>query len=334
MLPIVINRHTIPTIRSEKDKESTDNLLDLLTLYIIELRDDGLAMHTIRNKAYTLRKFLRYLNDQGVFCISDLERHHIRSYLSDQIQAGQLMTSVNTIRRFIKGFLFWILDDKIGLFRFDPRGIRELKDKPEGDNNFTPLTIDTVYKVINSMDNEQDQLVTALIFEGGLRISELVYMKVESINFDEIRIYGKNNKLAPIYIPEDLAICLRHWIDEHGYTNGYVFRPDSRYSKNPHYAVGTVRDRIQRWFDAAGVDMWMHLLRHSFAIDKVQRGADIRSVQKMLRHANINTTMKYLQFSDQFIKEQRLRYHHNQPIIMTRSRDTAHKRLDKRVNVC
>lgn len=319
VLPTVINKHTIPTIRSFARKDTSSDLHTLLVLYIVELRDDDAAVHTIRNRAYTLRKFTYYLRELGVENVRDLERQHIKSYLAVLAQAGQRMTSINTTRRFIKWFLCWILDDNVSLFNFDPRGVKELKDKPEPDKDFDPLSPDDVYDVINSMNNEQDQLMTALIFEGGLRISELVYMKVERVNFDEIRVYGKGNKLAPVYIPEDLAVSLRHYIDERGYTRGYVFRPDPRFSKQQYYSIGTVRDRIKRWFDAADLNMWMHLLRHSFAIGMVQRGADIRSVQRMLRHKDINTTMRYLKFSDHYIREQRQKYHHNKPIAIKRS---------------
>lgn len=318
VLPTVINKHTIPTIRSSFRKEATNNLHALLTLYIIELRDDDAAVHTIRNRAYTLRKFINHLEENGICTIQEIERYHLKAYLSGQINSGHLMTSVNTTRRFVKWFLCWILEDNPTLLNFDPRGIKELKDKPEPDKNFDPLTPDVIYEVVSSMSNLQDQLMTSLIFEGALRISELVDMRVERVNFDEIRVYGKGNKLAPVYIPPDLAMVLQQWIEDHGYTSGYVFRPDPRFSDQDHYSVGTVRDRVQRWFDAAGIDIWMHLFRHSFAIDKVQRGADIRSVQMMLRHEDISTTMRYLKFSDHYIREQRQKYHHNKPITITR----------------
>jgi len=314
VIPKTLNKHTIPTMVRGNVKRDTVILGELLLLYLIDLRDEDAAVHTIRNRGYTLRNFIGYLQDNHVYAIDELEKYHIKEYLALQAQKGARMTTLNTVRRFIKWFLLWVMDERVSLFNFDPRGVKELKDKSEGDMNFDPLTPETVYKVIASMTNEQDRLMTALIYEGGLRISELVGLKVERINHDELRVYGKGDKMRPVYIPDDLATHLQRYIKTAGYTSGYVFRPDPRFSPQECYSIDTVRQRIKRWFDAAGVDMWVHLLRHSFAIGMVQRGADIRSVQMMLGHSDINTTRRYLKFSDVFIREQRRKYHHNKPI--------------------
>ena len=282
---------------------------ELIVLYLLELRDDGTAVHTIRNRGYLLRKFVSYLKEQGIETVDELERHHIRDYLGEQSQKGHKMTSINTMRRMIRWFLCWVLTDQVSNLRFDPRAARELRDKPEPDLNFVPLTHEVVYGVIDKMTNDQDKLMTALIFEGGLRISELVTLRIESVHFDELRIYGKGDRLRPVYIPPRLARELERYIEDSGRTYGNVFIPQLRFNRN-QYSIDTVRQRIKRWFDGEGVDMWIHLLRHSYAIGMVQRGADIRSVQLMLGHRNIDTTMRYLKFSDPFLKEQYNKYRH------------------------
>ena len=305
MLPHIINAHTLHALNTLTINPHTHKLVELVALYIAFLRDErSAAVHTLRNRGYTLRRFLQYIEPSTIFYIEELELSHLRSYIASLAREGHSISTLNTHRRFVRWFLQWCEREQGIYITFD---YTRLEYTREPDKDFTPLNRDVVARVIASMPNRQDQLMTAVIYEAGLRITELATLKVENISNNTLRVYGKNNKKRVAFITPVLAKELRDFLHEHERYSGYAFRPLYN-GYGERYAVPSIRDRIQRHFKKCGVEMWIHLLRHSFAVGMLERGCDIRTLQRFLGHENIATTMRYLKLADPYLGEQYLKY--------------------------
>ncbi len=305
MLPQTINEKTLEYFDTLTIQQDTRNIVELIALYIGFLRDERQsAIHTLRNRGYILRRFLRFVQESDIHTIDGLELTHLKAYIASVARQGHSVSTINTHRRFVRWFLAWCEREQNIHIEFDYTRLEYTK---EPDLDFTPLTRDIVAQVIARMPNRQDQLMTAVTFEAGLRITELATLKVENISNNTLRVYGKGNKKRISFITPALSRELRLYLIEKGRTSGYAFRPLNA-GFGDRYSVCTLRDRIQKHFRAAGVSMWMHLLRHSFAVGMLERGCDMRTLQRLLGHENIATTMRYLKLADPYLEDQYLKY--------------------------
>jgi site-specific recombinase XerD len=167
----------------------------------------------------------------------------------------------------------------------------------------------------------RDRAIIELLFSGGLRVSELVSLNIDHINLDrrEFMVRGKGQKDRPIFISPTAA----DWIDKYLKTRHDSGRPlfihysgvkdDSDGGGYTRLTVRSVQRLVKRYATAAGIvkDVTPHTLRHSFATDLLHNGADIRSVQGLLGHANISTTQIYTHVTDPQLKAVHERFHHH-----------------------
>jgi site-specific recombinase XerD len=164
----------------------------------------------------------------------------------------------------------------------------------------------------------RDRAVIELLFSGGLRVSELVGLNIDHINLErrEFMVRGKGQKDRPVFISDQAA----DWIGRYLATRKDAFKPlfihysGSQSADDDMYTRLTVRSvqrLVKRYALAAGItkDVTPHTLRHSFATDLLQAGADLRSVQGLLGHANISTTQIYTHVTDPQLKSVHQRFH-------------------------
>ncbi len=188
------------------------------------------------------------------------------------------------------------------------------------------LDTDEVKRLVDTVDISterglRDRVIIELLFSGGLRVSELVSLDREHINFKrrEFTIRGKGQKDRPIFISENAAFWLEAYLKKRTDNASPLF---IRYSgsqndiENGKYRRLTPRS-VQRMVAdmalKAGITKHVtpHTLRHSFATDLLMNGADLRSVQEMLGHSNIATTQIYTHVTNARLKEVHEKFHSN-----------------------
>jgi site-specific recombinase XerD len=189
----------------------------------------------------------------------------------------------------------------------------------------TFLEVEEVERLLSAIDVSnpiglRDRAVVELLFSGGLRVSELVDLDVDHINLDrrEFMVRGKGQKDRPVFISEQAA----SWIDRYLRSRADKGKPlfihysgtqdDMEGGMYTRLTVRSVQRLVKRYAVAAGItkDVTPHTLRHSFATDLLLNGADIRSVQGLLGHANIATTQIYTHITDPQLKAVHERFHH------------------------
>ena len=188
----------------------------------------------------------------------------------------------------------------------------------------TFLEAEEVERLLTSIDTSsvvglRDRAIIELLFSGGLRVSELVGLDRDHINLErkEFMVRGKGQKDRPIYISPQAA----GWIEQFLKTRTDNFKPlfihysgtqngldDGTYTR---LTVRSVQRLVKRYSLLAGItkDVTPHTLRHSFATDLLINGADIRSVQGLLGHANIATTQIYTHITDPQLKAVHEKFH-------------------------
>ena len=170
--------------------------------------------------------------------------------------------------------------------------------------------ITNIFNVCMSDDPilERDRLIIEILYSTGIRVSELINIKLSDINFynNEIKILGKGSKERIVIFNETCREALDKFIND---GRKKIYKKDSEYlfigKNNGHISSKYVRDIINKIKVKAGVDgkISPHVFRHTFATDMLNNGADLVSVKDLLGHESLNTTSIYTHVTNEQIKK-------------------------------
>ncbi len=252
-----------------------------------ELKVRGLSPLTVRNYSFFVEKFLRKNGKKA----EDLNEDDAKAYLAELFDSK----SKNTIMlaaASLKFFYTEILGKQFSNVKIPKKETKlpEVLNKAE------------VKKLIESTDNLKSRLLVSLLYSSGLRVSELVNLKIEDLNLQE-RIgwvrKGKGGKDRIITLSGNLADELQEYLETKGKDRYYIF------SKEKPLTTRNIQKIIKGAGVRAGINKKVtpHTLRHSFATHLLESGVDIRLIQTLLGHASLNTTQVYTHISSEQIKK-------------------------------
>ncbi|MBQ2695238.1 tyrosine-type recombinase/integrase [Candidatus Saccharibacteria bacterium] len=189
----------------------------------------------------------------------------------------------------------------------------------------TFLHYDEVEDMLEQIDTStesglRDRAIIELLYSGGLRVSELVGLNRDSINLArrEFVVRGKGSKDRPIFISEACADRVAEYLDARTDSLPALFLNNSRNQQTPttngdfrRITARSVERIVEKYARLAGITKHVspHTLRHSFATDLLMNGADLRSVQSLLGHADVSTTQVYTHVTDAHLREIHEKFH-------------------------
>ncbi len=278
--------------------------------------EKGLSENTLDAYRGDLSHFIQFLATKGIRTPGELDRGSVLSYLIHIKRSGLSLSSVRRRMVSVRVFSrFLILEKKIGKDPTEnietPRGIRHLPET---------LTPSEVERLIQAPDRTtplgmRDRTMLESLYATGLRVSELVDLKVPDINLEAgyLITLGKGNKERLVPLSEIALELLRDYLVYtrpailKSRTNAVLFpnRFGNRMSRQGFFK------NLKRYARKAGIKKKIspHTLRHSFASHLLENGADLRSVQMMLGHADISTTQIYTHVTRERLKKIFDRYH-------------------------
>lgn len=146
-------------------------------------------------------------------------------------------------------------------------------------------------------DGLRDRAIFELLYSSGLRVSELVDMNLDAIDFSarEVRVTGKGDKTRIVPVGEAALTALTHWLDARQLLKGAGSSAMFLGKRGGRLSPRVVQSHIKIWAAKQGltVDPHPHMLRHSFASHVLQSSGDLRAVQEMLGHSSIASTQVY-----------------------------------------
>jgi integrase/recombinase XerD len=273
------------------------------------------SIETVKSRRSYLRDFSEYFNEFEVNEITNTHLNEYFTYLKNRVSplTGRPISygSLNNRKRALRVFFRWLIEDREVSVKVIPARI-VIKREPDGHTK--QIAHEDILYVIDRVTHRQDQLMIRLAYEAGLRISELVKVKVDHLNGRKLEVVGKGSKRRNTFISHELADDLRKWMEDKSWHMGYVFRPNLHGKAGECYRhVDSIRQRIKRWFKKLlGLKMHPHQLRHAFARRLLEAGVSLRAIQKLLGHAGVETTMTYLGVDDAWLEKEYMRaVHHN-----------------------
>ena len=242
---------------------------------------------TIKSYIYQFNRFLRYY--KGIKP-KDISGDQLREYIIFIVKKRKLSVSTqNNAINAIKFYYNEVINRKIDDF-FLPRP-RKPKTIPK------ILNEKEVSKILKNVDNLRNKCMIFLIYSAGLSPSELIYLKITDINSDKMKIFvssAKGDKDRFVILSEKILNLLREYFKKYK-PREWLFesKPGQQYSKrNLQKAFKTAVDKSEITKPAT-----LSILKNSFAVHLLEKGVDVRYIQKMLGHKHSKTTMRYLRVS-------------------------------------
>ncbi|MEC7108250.1 MAG: site-specific tyrosine recombinase XerD [Verrucomicrobiota bacterium] len=287
-----------------------ENFLDFVSY------EKGLSKNTQLSYRNDLLKFSNYLTKKKILNLNSLNRNDIRNYLlklkSDDLKPSSISRHIVSIRKFFE----YLLQE--GLISEDPSALihspKIWKNIPE---TLSVNEVTTLLSYISSLKNYRhafrDKVMIELSYACGLRVSELVNLKLNSIYFEEsyIQVTGKGQKDRLIPINKSTLII----IDEYIKTERLKYNIDDNHLFLSQHKKFLTRQRIwqiiKKHIKNAGIikNISPHTLRHSFATHLLENGGTLRAIQEMLGHSNISTTEIYTHIEKNRLKKIHERFH-------------------------
>ena len=167
-----------------------------------------------------------------------------------------------------------------------------------------------------NIEGKRDKAILELLFSTGLRISELCSLSIDDVDLtrDEFSVRGKGDKVRVVFLSDDARVALQDYLKARKDMDDALF---VRYGRKMNdggdlrLSPRAVQRLLKKYAAEAGITRKVtpHVIRHSFATDLLQNGADIRSVQALLGHASINTTQVYTHVTDKHLREVHKKFH-------------------------
>ena len=161
----------------------------------------------------------------------------------------------------------------------------------------------------------RDKAILELLFSTGLRVSELCSLTSDlDWTADEFSIRGKGGKIRVVFISPEAREARKKYMAARKDMNEALFvqvGTEKRKGESSHLTRRSIERIVKHYAVKAGISKKVtpHVIRHSFATDLLQNGADIRSVQVLLGHANIATTQIYTHITDKHLRDVHKRFH-------------------------
>jgi len=284
---------------------------------------DYLEIEKNRSKKTTenyARYLKRFLNWSKISSADEISADVVRNYrlhlnritppLKKITQTYHLIALRNFLKYLAKRDVKTLTADKIELGK-------------SGDRHIDFLENEEIERLLTSANGNstkvlRDKAVLELLFSTGLRVSELCSLNRDSVNLKlgEFAVHGKGDKIRMVFLSESAKKAVADYLDKRKDIDEALFVSaisDKRLaiSKKLRLTARSVQRMIKYYAAKAGIvkDVHPHTLRHSFATDLLRNGADLRSVQALLGHANVTTTQIYTHVTDTQLKEVHRAFH-------------------------
>lgn len=291
-----------------------DKISDLYTKYL--LLEKGVAANTLESYTRDIAGFVDFMVQNGIELIESVDITAILAWLIHLKKEGLSARSRARHLVAIRGLFKFLLQEE--MINSDP--VKTVDIPKTGFYLPEVMTVEEIEKLLAVPDitlprELRNAAMLEIIYGAGLRVSELINMKVQDINFDAgfVRVFGKGSSERIVPIGSHAKQMTLEWIKTgrpqllQNITSRYLFvaragKPMTRQGFWKIIKIYTLKSGIRR-------NITPHTFRHSFATHLIEGGADLRSVQTMLGHADIATTQIYTHVSKAHLLEMHKKFH-------------------------
>lgn len=254
-----------------------------------ELRIKNYSPKTIKSYLYSLREYFSFKSSD----FTKPDQENIRNFL---LQCERKHISPGSRNLFLNAIKFYYRNVLKETCKIEVQFAKKTKSLP------TVLSRSEVNRILETTKNAKHKLLLSLAYGAGLRVSEVVSLKVQDLDFEELTVrikQAKGQKDRISVMPESLIDSLKNMVAGK-VGNDFVFKSE----RGGKLTTRTAQKVFENSLAGSGIkkDATFHSFRHSFATHLLENGTDIRYIQELLGHSNIRTTQVYTKVTNPKLK--------------------------------
>ncbi len=271
-----------------------------------------LAFKTTQSYCIDLKSFLNFLSNHNnsnvdLKTIIDLDEDDLSSWFYERLKKGLSHRSNARALSSLKSFFSFLIAKKM----IQSSKILKIKGPKFSESLPRPLTENQTLKLLDDIKTEREKWimmrnlsVLILMWGYGLRISEVLNLKLKDTNMEDLRIIGKGEKVRVIPIATEIIIFIKKMTQECPFkmkSDDFIFLGKKGKKLQPEIIqrlIRKIRDRL-----LLPENTTPHSLRHTFATELLQNFVDLRSIQELLGHSSLSTTQKYTSVNKDYLRE-------------------------------
>lgn len=283
----------------------------------------GRSVKTVENYDHYLSKFFAFAKTDSPQKLTEDMVREFRLYLNRQ-PGTKIGSRTEPMKRrtqnyyliALRAFLKYMR--KRGIESLSPERIELAKVPERSLDLITPQELDRLMKSPDTATPQglRDRAILELLFSTGLRISELTNLSIDDVDLsrDEFSVRGKGDKIRVVFLSDSAKKAIQDYLKSRKDMDDALFvqyGKNAKKAKELRLTPRTVQRLLKVYAAKAGITRKVtpHVIRHSFATDLLSNGADLRSVQALLGHANIATTQIYTHVTDKHLREVHKKFH-------------------------
>jgi len=274
-----------------------------------------LLANTVNSYTRDLKKFKSFLEESNITNYTELKKEQVLDFLKF-LHIDQSESSIARILSTLRSFYKFLVREEI----CRKNSWVQVSNPKKPIKMLEVLSIDEVERFLDSIPSStklelRDKAMFELIYSCGLRVSELINLRLQDIDFDEelIRFIGKGDKERITPVGRNGLLYLKKYIRtsrykiEQEHKSDYVFlnKYGNKITRQGFWKI------LKKYARRINLDknIYPHIFRHSFATHMIQKGADLKTVQELLGHSSISTTEIYTSLNKSYIKKAYFKYH-------------------------
>ncbi len=266
--------------------------------------EKGLSLNTINAYRRDLISFLNYCSDKNIENIYDISRNTLNTYImnlrGDNLNPRSIVRKIASLR----GFFRWLSGNEY--IKNNPAAFLEQPKLPKRLPKV--MTVQEIKEIFHSDLNTEQNLIVELLYDCGLRVSELVNLKISDIDIKSkyIQCFGKGSKERIIPFGNKAKDAINKYLNTRNtIITKYGLNTKKLFIKNNGKFL--TRQDVYNFIRKLGEKIHKHIsphtLRHTFATHLLENGADLRVVQELLGHSDVSTTQLYTHITKKRLKE-------------------------------
>ncbi|MBD5402590.1 site-specific tyrosine recombinase XerD [bacterium] len=268
--------------------------------------EKGLSSNTVDAYRRDLSAFLDFCySTAGISDIKEIKRNHVNSYILNLRESNFTPRSIVRKIASLRGFFRWL-----GANEYIVQNPTQTLEQPKLPKRLPKvMTVEEISSILSSDLNKEESLIVELLYGCGLRVSELVNLKLSNIDMKSkyIQCYGKGSKERIVPFGSKAQEALKKYLKARDLIILQNKLSDTKVLFLKQDGKPISRQDVYNFIRKQGEKIHKHIsphtLRHSFATHLLENGADLRVVQELLGHSDVSTTQLYTHITKKRLKE-------------------------------
>jgi site-specific recombinase XerD len=260
------------------------------------------SAHTIASYTWDLRLFFR----EVAVPLAQVSFRDVDQFVEHQHHHSRSWATINRRLNALKHFFAYCLDQQlvVGNPVKPSHFVRRGRPLPKA------LSREQVQRLFAQIDHPMDRALFLVMLRCGLRVSEAAQLKLEHIDWEQQALHivqGKGRKERRVYMSPDAVVSVQQCLEQHpgARAQGYVFWNRKR-AQQP-LSVKAIQKKMERYAKAAGITASCQSLRHTFASNLLEHGAEVVAIRDFLGQSQIASSERYAKVSSQKVKQEYMR---------------------------